>query len=1030
MDRLESRWRVAGTRLILAVLGLAALGPSGAAAACPSIDPTKGFLTNFANQCYLLPLAVSESDGATDLEAIYTRVYFQVNPAYELIVLGTFPNARFMSASVYDDHLVVVGDLKDSAILPLTSQTINPFLPGAVYKPNQMYGLTVSLGGGQPVMVNPGCAIPSSVGHNLLDASQIHKGNTWAGYPNLPPGFPAHETGANAAGAFYVRKYVDIDSPAPSEYVIVRSLANGCAIPIQQAEQMNIVTVSQTVSSPWMHQSQINAHLQFASLIQPYLDFPTDPMNGALWGRPSQYVALNDQDAGYLGTSFSGTQIAELLSGQVYLRLRFQLPTTPTTPCTNGSCSLTGNEQVRYVGLTLHTGPSSCRGATSVFSIDDQGLVQDPNGNVTIVAGFGAPQPSNVTAANYYTWIDLSTVANYTSITGLIVRNIAPNPTFQCSTFNVPYKTSEYNPEGGYMGPYVPTVDFPTAAEIPLTPVPVSRPNSCSLVPTQRPQSVWSNTGYETCTSNDTLSAYSATVASTAGNGNVQVTANGAWTAGSDASWLQLSSGSTGGSANATIDYSYLANLNPGAQTGQLTIGGLPFWLTQVGTSYVPVYSVSPLVSSGLNGPQGVAVGSAGNVYIADTGNNAVEEWSPNTRQATPLVVSGLNSPSAVAVDTLGNVYIADSGNHAIEEFSPSTFQFTTLVSGLSNPSGVAVDGQGNVYFSDTGNNAIDEWNSATQQVSMLVASGLNGPTGVAVDSLGNVYFADSNNNAVDEWSAATEQVGTLVGSGLNNPSGVAVDGQGNVYIADTGNNAIKEWNAATQQVTVLQQPTAFNNPMGVAVDGLENLYVGDTNNSVMDELMPYFLSFGATNVTEGAQAGSDSVSLSVLPTTIVVTAISSQPWLTIKGVSNGGSINFSFKANDSFTSRSAGITVLGETVTVTQSADVAEILTKTAGLDQSTGPGQPFAINLRVRVTDSAGNAISGVPVTFTVVPAHNGASGTFSASPPMPILTDAYGRAIAPTLTANSIPGTFSIAVTAGNLSTVISATITSPN
>ena len=1028
MDRSKACLRVASARVIVVVLGLAVLGPSRAAATCPSIDPAKGFFGNFDNPCYALALVDSDSHMAADLDAIYTHFYYQVNPAYELIVLGTFPNARFMSASVYDDHVVAVGDLKDSAILPLTGQ-INPFLPGATYKPNQMYGVTVSLGGGQPVMVSPGCATPSSVDQNLLDASQIHQGTTWAGYPNLPPGFPAHETGANAAGSFYVRKYVDIDSPPLSEYVMVRSLANGCAIPIQQAEQMNIVSVSQKLSSPWMHQSQISAHLQFASLIQPWLDFPADPMNGALWARPSQYLILNDQDGGYLGTSFSSTQIAELLSGQVYMRLRFQLPTTPAIPCANGSCSLTGNEQVRYVGLTFHTAPSSCAGSTSVFTIGDQDLVKDPNGNVTIVAGFGAPQPSNVTAANYYTWIDLSSVANYTSTAGLVIREIIPNPTFQCSAFNVPYKTSEHNPEGGYMGPYVPTVDFPTAAQIPATPVPVSRPNSCSLAPTHPPQSVWSTTGYETCTSLDTLSAYSATVASNSGNGNVQLTANGSWTAGSDAFWLPLSSGSTGGSGNATIDYSYLANLNPAAQTGTLSIAGLPFWLTQAGTSYVPVVSVTQLVSSGLNGPRGVAVGSLGNVYIADTGNNVVEEWSPYTRQATPLVVSGLNSPSAVAVDTLGNVYIADSGNHAIEEFSPSTFQFTTLVSGLSNPSGIAVDGQGNVYFSDTSNNAIDEWNSGTQQVSTLVASGLKGPTGVAVDSLGNVYFADSNNNAVDEWNAGTGQMSTLVGSGLSNPTGVAVDGQGNVYIADTGNNVIKEWNAATQQVTVLQ-PTAFNSPAGVAVDSLENVYVSDTNSGVMDELMHYFVSFGATSVTEGAQAGSDSVSLSVLPTTIVATATSNQPWLTITGVSNVGAINFSFLANNSFTSRSAQITVLGQTVTVTQSPDLPATLTKTAGSGQTAAPGQPFATKLRVRVTDSAGNAISGAPVTFTVVPAHKGASGTFSSSPPMPILTDAYGRATAPTLTANGISGIFAVVVSAGNLQTVFYATITSPN
>ena len=1022
MPAVSARW-------ILVILGLAAVGPSCTAASCPAIDPSKGFFANFDNPCYALTMAVSQSNMAADLNAIYTRFYYQVNPAYELIVLGTFPNARFMSASVYDDHLLVVGDLKDSDIVPLTGQ-VNPFLPGASYKPNQMYGLTVSLGGGQPVSVSPGCSVGSSVDQNLLDASQIHQGITWAGYPNLPPGFPAHETGDNAAGAFYVRKYVDIDSPPLSEVVIVRSLANGCAIPIQQAEQMNIVSVTQKASSTWLHQSQINAHLQFSSLVQPSLDFPADPTNGAYWGRPQQYVALNDQDAGYLGTGFSSTQMAELLSGQVYLRLRFQLPTTPTIPCASGSCSLTGNEQVRYVGLTFQTSPSSCAGHTAVFSIGDQNMVKDPNGYVTIVAGFGAPQPPNVTAANYYTWIDLSAVPDYTTIAGLIVRQITPNPTFQCSTFNVPYKTSEHNPEGGYMGPYVPTVDFPTAAEIPATPVPVSRPNSCSLVPTQTPQSVWNAvTQYETCTSDDTLGVYSATVAPNAGSGSVQLTATGSWTAGSDSSWLQFSPGSAAGSGNATIGYDYLASVNPEAQTGTLTIAGLPFWLTQVGTSYAPVVSLTQLVSSGLNGPRGVAVDGSGDVYVADTGNHAIEEWSLYTRQATPLVVSGLNSPAAVAADTLGNVYIADSGNHAIQEFNPSTLQLTTLVSGLNNPSGVAVDGQGNVYFSDAGTNAIEEWNSATQQVGTLVASGLSGPAGVAVDSAGNVYFADSNHNAVDEWSAATGHVSTLVGSGLSHPSGVAVDGQGNVYIADTGHNVVQKWNAATQQVTILQ-PTAFNSPMGVAVDVVGNVYVSDTNNSLLTELMPYFVSFGATSVPEGAQAGSDSVSLSVLPTTIAVTATSNQAWLTVTGVSNVGTVNFSFSANNSFASRSAQISVLGQSVTVTQSADGAADLIKTAGLNQSTAPGQPFATNLRVHVTDSTGNGISGVPVTFSIIPAQKGASGTFSSSPPMPILTDANGRAIAPTLTANSKPGTFLVKVTAGGLKTFFAATITSQN
>ena len=67
------------------------------------------------------------------------------------------------------------------------------------------------------------------------------------------------------------------------------------------------------------------------------------------------------------------------------------------------------------------------------------------------------------------------------------------------------------------------------------------------------------------------------------------------------------------------------------------------------------------LVSSGLNAPDGVAVDGNGNVYFADTGNNAIKEWSPASGQVKVLVSTGLKSPTGVAVDAQDNVYIADS---------------------------------------------------------------------------------------------------------------------------------------------------------------------------------------------------------------------------------------------------------------------------------------------------------------------------------------------------------------------------------
>ncbi len=134
------------------------------------------------------------------------------------------------------------------------------------------------------------------------------------------------------------------------------------------------------------------------------------------------------------------------------------------------------------------------------------------------------------------------------------------------------------------------------------------------------------------------LGASSATVGNTAGNGSVLLLAGGPWTAASSVPWLQLSAGSTSGIGNALIQFSYSANPNVSAQTGTLTISGLTFTVTQAGTSFTPIGLVTALVSSGLKGPYAVAVDGAGNVYIADTGDNAIKEWSVSTQQVVEYV--------------------------------------------------------------------------------------------------------------------------------------------------------------------------------------------------------------------------------------------------------------------------------------------------------------------------------------------------------------------------------------------------------
>ncbi len=451
------------------------------------------------------------------------------------------------------------------------------------------------------------------------------------------------------------------------------------------------------------------------------------------------------------------------------------------------------------------------------------------------------------------------------------------------------------------------------------------------------------------------LGANALLVGSATGSSSVELVSGGAWTATANDSFLHIAAGSVNGTGNGLVVFTYDAFTGAGTRTGTLTIAGLTLTVTQAGTNYIGPGPMTTLVSSGLSSPRGVAVDGWGNVYIADTSNSSITEWSAATQQVTTLVSSGLSNPREVAVDGSGNVYIADTGNNAIKEWSAATQQVTTLVSsGLNFPCGVGVDGSDNVYIADTSNNAIKEWSAATQQVTTLVSSGLNLPFGVTVDGSGNVYIADTNNNAIKEWSASTQQVTTLVSSGLHSPIGVAVDGSGNVYSADTSNNAIKEWSAATQQVTTLVS-SGLSTPYVVAVDGSGNVYIADTGNAAIKEI-PYAFA-GPVSVTEAASAGSDAL-LPVLPATTslvgIFTPTSDQSWLTI-GTIASGVINFSFTANTS-AARTAHITVLGQQITVTQNGLSVQTITFGALSNQLFGTA-PFTVSA---------TASSGLPVSF----------------------------------------------------------------
>jgi uncharacterized protein (TIGR03437 family) len=283
-----------------------------------------------------------------------------------------------------------------------------------------------------------------------------------------------------------------------------------------------------------------------------------------------------------------------------------------------------------------------------------------------------------------------------------------------------------------------------------------------------------------------------------------------------------------------------------------------------------------PATKAQLSSPFGITVDASGALYAAEWGNLRVRKVSPDgtirtvagggssTADGGPATSASLSRPYGVAVDSAGNLYISENYNGRVRKVSPSGV-ISTLVSGLSYPGGVAVDASGNVYVADAYNDRVKQIDPGGA-VTVVAGGGsifgdggpatgasLNKPSDVAVDAAGNVYIADWGNRRLRKVGglrtittvagsgqpALSGDGGSALGATLSKPGAVVTDSAGNVYIADSANGRVRKISPQGIITTVAGGGNSVGDggpatsallvkPQGLAVDGTGNLYIAD----------------------------------------------------------------------------------------------------------------------------------------------------------------------------------------------------------
>lgn len=244
-----------------------------------------------------------------------------------------------------------------------------------------------------------------------------------------------------------------------------------------------------------------------------------------------------------------------------------------------------------------------------------------------------------------------------------------------------------------------------------------------------------------------------------------------------------------------------------------------------------------------LVGPYGIAVDSAGLVYVADQKVGAIFIFNTETRE-TRLIRNGYEAHfgwiNGLAIDDDDRLFVSDGKLHRIFIFNAKHELQEQITEGLVDPVGLALDTENRfLYVADTQQDQVLVYDADTLKLLRRIGTGgknhflttpgdFAGPQGVAVDKEGNLYVTDTLNDRVEIFDADGEFISTFGKNGdgpgsFARPKGIAVDGDGHIWVADEMEDRLQAFNQQGQLLMYMgghgQYPGQFKALVGVAID-------------------------------------------------------------------------------------------------------------------------------------------------------------------------------------------------------------------